>query len=210
MKKNFLMPLKLQFFAGEGEGDGEGEAQTQQQQETNKEVDTEKIKSDAVAEYLKSLGVESDDALKGIITKHNDDIKKGKTDLENKQDELNTATTELAKEREARIKAEAKAEAMILGADPKMVEDLIIVAMARVTKDKDVKQVLAEMKNGENASNYFVTEKEEEKKETKVTRKRVTKTESSKKESKEDEKHEGSMAERFLAKRKQPKSHYFK
>ena len=208
MKKNFLMPLNLQFFAGEG--DGEGETQTQQQQETNEEVDTEKIKSDAVAEYLKSLGVESDDALKGIITKHNDDIKKGKTDLENKQDELNTATTELAKEREARIKAEAKAEAMILGADPKMVEDLIIVAMARVTKDKDVKQVLAEMKNGENASNYFVTEKEEEKKETKVTRKRVTKTEYSKKESKEDEKHEGSMAERLLAKRKQPKSHYFK
>lgn len=208
MKKNFLMPLNLQFFADEG--DGEGETQTQQQQETNKEVDTEKIKSDAVAEYLKSLGVESDDALKGIITKHNDDIKKGKTDLENKQDELNTATTELAKEREARIKAEAKAEAMILGADPKMVEDLIIVAMARVTKDKDVKQVLAEMKNGESASNYFVTEKEEEKKETKVTRKRVTKTESSKKESKEDEKHEGSMAERLLAKRKQPKSHYFK
>ena len=208
MKKNFLMPLNLQFFAGEG--DGEGETQTQQQQETNKEVDTEKIKSDAVAEYIKSLGVESDDALKGIITKHNDDIKKGKTDLENKQDELNTATTELAKEREARIKAEAKAEAMILGADPKMVEDLIIVAMARVTKDKDVKQVLAEMKNGENASNYFVTEKEE-KKETKVTRKRVTKTESSKKEDKEDgEKHEGSMAERLLAKRKQPKSHYFK
>lgn len=208
MKKNFLMPLNLQFFAGEG--DGEGETQTQQQQETNEEVDTEKIKSEAVSEYLKSLGVESDDALKGIITKHNDDIKKGKTDLENKQDELNTATTELAKEREARIKAEAKAEAMILGADPKMVEDLIIVAMARVTKDKDVKQVLAEMKNGENASNYFVTEKEEEKKETKVTRKRVTKTESSKKESKEDEKHEGSMAERLLAKRKQPKSHYFK
>lgn len=208
MKKNFLMPLNLQFFAGEG--DGEGETHTQQQQETNKEVDTEKIKSDAVAEYLKSLGVESDDALKGIITKHNDDIKKGKTDLENKQDELNTATTELAKEREARIKAEAKAEAMILGADPKMVEDLIIVAMARVTKDKDVKQVLAEMKNGENASNYFVTEKEE-KKETKVTRKRVTKTESSKKEGKEDgEKYEGSMAERLLAKRKQPKSHYFK
>ena len=207
MKKSF-MPLNLQFFAGEG--DGEGETQTQQQQETNKEVDTEKIKSDAVAEYIKSLGIESDDALKGIITKHNDDIKKGKTDLENKQDELNTATTELAKEREARIKAEAKAEAMILGADPKMVEDLIIVAMARVTKDKDVKQVLAEMKNGENASNYFVTEKEEEKKETKVTRKRVTKTESSKKESKEDKKHEGSMAERLLAKRKQPKSHYFK
>lgn len=209
MKKNFLMPLNLQFFAGEG--DGEGETQTQQQQETNEEVDTEKIKSEAVAEYLKSLGVESDDALKGIITKHNDDIKKNRTDLENKQDELNTATTELAKEREARIKAEAKAEAMILGADPKMVEDLIIVAMAKVTKDKDVKQVLAEMKNGENASNYFVTEKEEEKKETKVTRKRVTKTESSKKESKEDdEKHEGSMAERLLAKRKQPKSHYFK
>lgn len=208
MKKRFLMPLNLQFFASE-DGEGEG-TETQTQQETNKEVDTEKVKSEAIAEYLKSLGVESDDALKGIVTKHNDDIKKNRTDLENKEVELTTATTELAKEREARIKAEAKAEAMILGANPKMVEDLIIVAMARVTKDKDVKQVLTEIKNSENASSYFMTEKEEEKKETKVTRKRVTKTESSKKEEKEEEKHEGSMAERLLSKRKQPKSHYFK
>lgn len=207
MKKRFLMPLNLQFFAGE-DGEGEGTETQTQQQETNKEVDTEKVKSEAIAEYLKSLGVESDDALKGIVTKHNDDIKKNRTDLENKEVELTTATTELAKEREARIKAEAKAEAMILGANPKMVEDLIIVAMAKVTKDKDVKQVLTEIKNSENASSYFMTE--EEKKETKVTRKRVTKTESSKKEEKEDEKHEGSMAERLLSKRKQPKSHYFK
>lgn len=214
------MPLNLQFFAegGEGEPDDKGTQQQQNQNKDDKGLDAEQIKSDAINDYLKSLGIESDDALKTIVNKHNDDIKKNRTDLENKDEELKQTTTELAKERSERIKAEAKVEAMILGAKPEMLEDLIVVAMNKVTKDKGVKEVLAEMKAGTNASNYFVSEDEDDKKDknkkqNNVTNKRVNKTnkdDKNKDDDEDDKKHEGSMAERLLAKRKQTKNHYFK
>ena len=42
----------------------------QTQQET---IDTENIRKNAISEYLKSLGVDSDEALQGIVTKHKED-----------------------------------------------------------------------------------------------------------------------------------------
>lgn len=211
------MPLNLQFFAEGGENEPDDKGTQQQQNKDDKGLDAEQIKSDAINDYLKSLGIESDDALKTIVNKHNDDIKKNRTDLENKDEELKQTTTELAKERSERIKAEAKVEAMILGAKPEMLEDLIVVAMNKVTKDKGVKEVLAEMKAGTNASNYFVSDDEDDKKDknkkqNNVTNKRVNKTnkDDKNKDDEDDKKHEGSMAERLLAKRKQTKNHYFK
>lgn len=211
------MPLNLQFFAEGGEGEPDDKETQQQQNKDDKGLDAEQIKSDAIADYLKSLGIESDDALKTIVNKHNDDIKKNRTDLENKDEELKQTTNQLVHERSERIKAEAKVEAMILGAKPEMLEDLIVVAMNKVTKDKGVKEVLAEMKAGTNASNYFVSEDEDDKKDknkkqNNVTNKRVNKTnkDDKNKDDDDDKKHEGSMAERLLAKRKQTKSHYFK
>lgn len=211
------MPLNLQFFAEGGENEPDDKGTQQQQNKDDKGLDAEQIKSDAINDYLKSLGIESDDALKTIVNKHNDDIKKNRTDLENKDEELKQTTTELAKERSERIKVEAKVEAMILGAKPEMLEDLIVVAMNKVTKDKGVKEVLAEMKAGTNASNYFVSDDEDDKKDknkkqNNVTNKRVNKTnkDDKNKDDEDDKKHEGSMAERLLAKRKQTKNHYFK
>ena len=95
------MPLNLQFFAegGEGEPDDKGTQQQQNQNKDDKGLDAEQIKSDAINDYLKSLGIESDDALKTIVNKHNDDIKKNRTDLENKDEELKQTTTELAKDK---------------------------------------------------------------------------------------------------------------
>lgn len=218
-KRTGSVPLKLQFFAEggedtEGKEGGEGtEGKEGKEGKDNKEVDVEKVKAEARAEYLKTLGIESEEDLQSIVTKHNEDVKKNKTDLENKDDELKQTTKELVAERNARIKAEAKAEAMVLGAKPEMVDDLVVLAMNKVTKDKSVQEVLAEMKAGKNASNYFVTKDEEEEKKNKnknknVTNKRVTKGDEDN--SQEDDKHTGSMAERLLANRKNTqKSHYF-
>ena len=222
-----LMPLNLQFFAEGGDDGGDGgegkdtkegkEGKETKEGVKTKEVDVEKVKNDAIAEYLKSLGVEDSEALQGIVTKHNEDVKKSKTDLENKDDELKQTTAELKKEREARIKAEAKAEAMALGAKLDVVDDLVILAMAKVTKEKGVKEVLAEMKEGASASSYFVTNDEEDEEKNKrnknVTNTRVKKrTDKEYKEDKYDKdgRHKGSMAERLLAQRKSPKNHYFK
>lgn len=197
-------------------------------QQEGAEVDIEKTKSEAVSEFLKTLGVEDADALKGIVIKHKEDEDKNKTELEKKNDALTETTKELAAEREGRIIAEAKLSAIQLGAKPELVDDLVIVAKSKVTKEKDINAVIAEIKDSASGKVYFKFDDDEEeddeeeeegkmKKKT-VTRVRVTKPSESSKErerGKEDkakieDEHIGSMAERLLAGRKKRQSHYFK
>ena len=186
--------------------------QTSTQQNNN--VDVEKVKGDAIVEYLKSLGVENSDSLQAIVKKAKEDEEANKTDLQKKDDAL-TATKELVDEREARVIAEAKLSAIQLGAKPELVDDLVIVAKAKVTKDKDINAVIAEMKDSTNGKIYFASEEDETNKKGTVTRSRVKKTaEQNKQNNGEsnngDSKYAGTMAERLLAGRKAVKSHYFK
>lgn len=191
--------------------------QTSTQQNNN--VDVEKVKGDAIAEYLKSLGVENSDSLQAIVKKAKEDEEANKTDLQKKDDALTATTKELVNEREARVIAEAKLSAIQLGAKPELVDDLVIVAKAKVTKDKDINAVIAEMKDSTNGKIYFVTSDEEENETNKkgtVTRSRVKKTTEQNKQginensNNGDSKYTGTMAERLLAGRKAVKSHYFK
>lgn len=191
--------------------------QTSTQQNNN--VDVEKVKGDAISEYLKSLGVENSDSLQAIVKKAKEDEEANKTDLQKKDDELTATTKELVNEREARVIAEAKLSAIQLGAKPELVDDLVIVAKAKVTKDKDINAVIAEMKDSTNGKIYFSTSDEEDNETNKkgtVTRSRVKKTTEQNKQSTNgesnngDSKYAGTMAERLLAGRKAVKSHYFK
>lgn len=188
--------------------------QTSTQQNNN--VDVEKVKGDAIAEYLKSLGVENSDSLQAIVKKAKEDEEANKTDLQKKDDALTATTKELVNEREARVIAEAKLSAIQLGAKPELVDDLVIVAKAKVTKDKDINAVIAEMKDSTNGKIYFASEEDETNKKGTVTRSRVKKaTEQNKQGTNEnsnngDSKYAGTMAERLLAGRKAVKSHYFK
>lgn len=186
----------------------------------NKEnvIDIEKERKtageNAVAEYLKSLGVE-DEKLKEIVKKAKEDEDKNKTDLERKDESLTEALKQLAAERDARIIMEAKLSAIELGAKPELVSDLVIIAKSKVTKDKDINAVIAEIKDSNNGKIYFVSDedKEDEKKDNKnVTRKRVGKGTENKenKNDNDDNKHEGSVAARLFANRKKVNNHYFK
>lgn len=207
-------------MAEEVKGTGtEGQQTTEtQKQETEQKVDVEKVKSEALSGFLKDLGVEDADALKGIVTKHKETEEANKTELQKKEDALTETTKELARERERRILAEAKLSAVQLGAKPELVDDLVVVAKAKVTKDKDINAVIAEIKDSTSGKVYFKSDEEEAgKNKTKgktVTRARVTKpSEKSKGKEEEEgkkEEHKGSMAERLLAGRKEKKSHYFK
>jgi len=189
--------------------------QTSTQQNANN-VDVEKVKGDAVAEYLKSLGVENSESLQAIVKKAKEDEEANKTDLQKKDDALTATTKELVTEREARVIAEAKLSAIQLGAKPELVDDLVIIAKAKVTKDKDINAVIAEMKDSTNGKIYFATEEDETNKKGTVTRSRVKRTAEQNKQSTNensnngDSKYAGTMAERLLAGRKAVKSHYFK
>lgn len=187
--------------------------------ETNKEkdenkVNVDKVKSDTISNLLKTLGVEDEESLKGIVSKAKEAEEANKTELQKRTDTLTQTTKELADEREARIIAEAKLSAIQLGAKPELVEDLVIVAKSKVTKDKGINAVIAEIKDSSSGKVYFSdgTEEGEHKKKT-VTRARVTKKsekETKEKETKEkDTENNGSMAERLLSRRKEQKKHYF-
>ena len=187
--------------------------------QTEQKVDVEKVKSDALAGFLKELGVEDKDSPKWIITKAKEEEDKNKTELERTSDTLKLTTKLLAEEKELRIMAEAKLSAIQLGAKTELVDDLVIVAKSKVTKDKDINAIITEMKDSESGKIYFKTD-EEESTETKpktITRTRVTKqTEKNKTKNNEEEetvkeKHEGSMAERLFERRKHAnKTSYFK
>ena len=179
--------------------------------EDKPEVDVEAVKEQAVKDYMKSLGIEDDEKLKGIVTKAKEDEEKNKTDLEKKDDVIKETTRQLVEEREARQTAEAKLAAIKLGAKPEAVDDLVVIAKSRVTKDKDINKVIAEIKDGTNGKMYFVSdeEKEQENKKPNVTRKRVSKSTEQEDETIED-KYEGSIAARLFANKKKPtKSNYF-
>ena len=181
--------------------------------EEKSEVDVEAVKEQAVKDYMKSLGIEDDEKLKGIVTKAKEDEEKNKTDLEKKDDVIKETTRQLVEEREARQMAEAKLAAIKLGAKPEAVDDLVVIAKSRVTKDKDINKVISEIKDGTNGKMYFVSdeeEKEQKNKKPNVTRKRVSKNTEQEDESIED-KYEGSIAARLFANKKKPtKSNYFK
>jgi hypothetical protein len=196
----------------EHEKETEKEGTKTEQKEDKPEVDVEAVKEQAVKDYMKSLGIEDDEKLKGIVTKAKEDEEKNKTDLEKKDDVIKETTRQLVEEREARQTAEAKLAAIKLGAKPESVDDLVVIAKSRVTKDKDINKVIAEIKDGTNGKMYFVSdeEKEHENKKPRVTRKRVSKNTEQEDENIED-KYEGSIAARLFANKKKPtKSNYFK
>lgn len=203
---------------GTGGDDNTQNNDTNQQTSTqqNNNVDVEKVKGDAVAEYLKSLGVEDSESLQAIVKKAKEDEEANKTDLQKKDDALTATTKELITEREARVIAEAKLSAIQLGAKPELVDDLVIVAKAKVTKEKDINAVIAEMKDSINGKIYFATDEDETNKKGTVTRSRVKKATEQNKQGTNgdsnngDSKYAGTMAERLLAGRKAVKSHYFK
>ena len=199
---------------------GDGNQNTQQNANTNSQntntnaFDTEKVKNDAITEYLKELGVEDGDTLKDIVTKAKEEEEKNKTDLQKSNDTLTATTKELVAEREARIIAEAKLSAIQLGAKPELVDDLVIIAKAKVTKDKDINAIIAEIKDSTSGNVYLSNEDEEEEQKGTVTRKRVNKKpetniDDNKNADGQKNKNKGTMAERLLANRAKPKSHYF-
>ncbi len=196
----------------EHEKETEKEGTKTEQKEDKPEVDVEAVKEQAVKDYMKSLGIEDDEKLKGIVTKAKEDEEKNKTDLEKKDDVIKETTRQLVEEREARQTAEAKLAAIKLGAKPEAVDDLVVIAKSRVTKDKDINKVIAEIKDGTNGKMYFVSDEEQkqENKNPRVTRKRVSKNTEQEDENIED-KYEGSIAARLFANKKKPtKSNYFK
>jgi len=192
----------------------ESSAQAQQTQQTQQaqqaqQIDIDAVKAEAVSELLESLGIDNKDALSEIVTKSKEDEDKNKTELQKTADNLNITAKELATERQARQVAEAKFTAVELGAKPELVGDLVVIAMAKVTKDKDINAVIAEIKESKNGSVYFISEEENEPNKGKNTTRKNSSAKTQQQQPNSDKPHAGTMAERLLSSRKTVKKTYF-
>ena len=192
-------------------------ATTKTQQSTQSNIDVDKVKSEAVSALLKELGYEDVEALKTVTTKAKAEEDAKKSDLEKKDEALTAMTRQLATEREARIVAEAKNAAIKLGAKPELVDDLVIVAKSKVTKDKDINAVITEIKDSTVGDVYFVKDDNTNPAGAgTVTRGQVHKKATAQQAAQnnnaangDDEAHAGTMAARLLAKRKTAKKGYY-
>lgn len=138
----------------------QNEAAANKTEQKEQKVDVAKITNDAVSNFLNGLGYD-EETLKAIVSKHEKEEESNKTDLEKVQGQLKKATQMLTEERQTRMIAEAKLAAMKLGARPDLVDDLVTVAMSKVTKDKDVDAVISEIKSGNTGSVYFGTKEDQ-------------------------------------------------
>lgn len=186
---------------------------------TQSNIDVDKVKSDAVSALLKELGYDDVEALKTVTTKAKAEEDAKKSDLEKKDEALTAMTRQLATEREARIVAEAKNAAIKLGAKPELVDDLVIVAKAKVTKDKDINAVITEIKDSTVGNVYFVKDDNTNpagagtvtrgQVHKKATTQQAAQNNNNNAAGGDDEAHAGTMAARLLAKRKTAKKGYY-
>lgn len=196
------MYLDLQFFAEETGGQEQGENETNENEEHNENGNkTEE-------QFLKEFGVENKEDLLAIINKYREQEDNEKSDLVKANESLKTALKELAREKEARIVSDAKVLAISLGAKTELLEDLILIAKSKVTKEKDVKTVLTEIKQSERGKIYFSNE-DEGTNETRREAGRRTKKTKKDEEEHNDSRYEGTFAERMLKGSKKQSKSYF-
>lgn len=176
--KNTLKGIGLQFFAEEGgggtgseggaggtggdnpgsqgagaEGTGGESGKTFTQSDVNAMLKREK--EAAKKALLKELGMEDVKTAKEGLAKYKEILEKDKTDGQKATEAL--ANSEKArKEAEAKVSlAEAKVEILSAGCNPDYLADVIILAMARVTDDKDIKTVVEDMKKDSKYASFF-------------------------------------------------------
>lgn len=140
----------------------------QGQQSTQQNTQVEQ--KDTLKEFLKKMGIENESEITSVWDAHKKAEEAKKDDLTKANDKVQEITKKYVEAENRAIMAEAKLEAIKLGAKADLVDDLVIVAKSKVTGDKKIEDVISEMKTS--GSIYFATEEEGQKKTT-ITRKSV-------------------------------------
>lgn len=170
-KRTFFQTVGLQFFAEKGgddnqggedskdeggsdkEGTGGQSGKTFTQEDVNRLLKAEK--ESAKKALLKELGVEDAKSAKEGLAKYREILDKDKTDAQRAQESLGTETKarEAAEARAAL--AEAKVEVLSAGCKADYLDDVITLALGRVTDDKNLQAVVGEMKKDPKYATFF-------------------------------------------------------
>ena len=144
---------------GSGNKDGE---KTFTQEDLNRVGKQEK--ESGRKSMLKTLGFEDEESAKEAVAKYNEYLESQKTEEQKKNEALTKAEKNAQASEQRALRAEAKVSALVLGANPEVVDDLITLALTKVTDDKDLDTVMKEMQGNSAFSSFFnKTENEEEK-----------------------------------------------
>lgn len=193
MKANkLLFPMNLQFFASDTGANGgtngdntdpnnTGETNTgDQNQNTNDNTDggkdgektftqedlnrvgKQEKESGKKAAY-RALGFEDEKSAKEEMKVYKEWKDSQKTEQEKQTEALSEANKKASQAEQRALRAEAKVAALTLGANPEGLDDLITLALTKVTDDKDLVTVMTEMQGNKTFSSFFIkTENEEE------------------------------------------------
>lgn len=169
MKRKNVFPYRLQFFADEG---GQGQQQTQQQKDTMQQVAMPVQQSVSPAQQLpgkseEQIRQESQNALlSGLGFKNVEELKKAvdlytamiNTQLSQEQLQAQQKQREDIKLQDALQRAAAaenKLTCFRAGVQSDSIEDVLAIAMLRVTKEKTLDKVLGEMKKDKKYDAFF-------------------------------------------------------
>jgi hypothetical protein len=177
------IPYNLQFFAedgdgagdgagdGTGDGDGEGdgsdgagtgdqaktktgeEKKTMTQAELNAMMKKEKASGKRSA--YTALGFKDDAEAKKEMDAFKAWKESQKTDAEKQNDKLNTLTSEKSAAEKKAEYLENKFTALGEGVKLEAVDDVVTIAASKVTDDKDLKALLADMKKNPTYASFF-------------------------------------------------------
>lgn len=112
------------------------------QEQVTKMMTKEKNQGRAAA--LKELGIDPKDTKAMAMVKALLDSQK--TDEQKDAEKQSAEAAALAEAEQRAVKAEAKAEAMQLGVQPQFVEDVVTLALSKLTDDGDLKTLIGELK----------------------------------------------------------------
>lgn len=159
--------IGIQFFAEGAEGGSEGgegdnndnpgtgsqSGKTFTQEDVNALL--KKEKESAKKALLKELGVEDAKSAKEGLAEYKKILDKGKTDAQKAQEDLAAETKAKTDAEKRALLAEAKVEVLSAGCKPEYLDDVITLAMIKVTDDKDLAAVVKEMKENTKYSAFF-------------------------------------------------------
>lgn len=128
----------------DGNGGSGGEDKTFTQEQVNSMIAAEKRKN--LSSVYKNLGFESEEDAKAFIGKYKDQEEKNKSDLEKEQQKSKQLAAEKKAADQKAQDLQYKFDAMAEGCDAKAAEDVVVLAKAKMSDDKDFAAALKEIK----------------------------------------------------------------
>lgn len=128
---------------GDGNSGGSGD-KTFTQEQVNSMIAAEKRKN--LSSVYKGLGFESEEAAKQFVEKYKQEEEKNKSELVKEQEKNKQLEAEKKAEQSKAQDLQYKFDAMAEGCDAKSAEDVVVLAKAKMSDDKDFAAALKEVK----------------------------------------------------------------